>query len=76
MHINFWLIVIDKKKAQPAHANLPRNRSFGTFQREFRLDDIIEFCVNGVEVFRYELQTLICVYKQYNAAHKLEPVIF
>lgn len=41
--------VIDKKKAQPAHANLPRNRSFGTFQREFRLDDIIEFCVNGVE---------------------------
>lgn len=41
--------VIDKKTVQPSHAHLPRNRSFGTFQREFRLDDIVEFCVNGVE---------------------------
>lgn len=45
-----FCIVIDKKPAKPTKANLPRNRSFGTFQREFHMGDTIEFCVNGVEV--------------------------
>ncbi|PFX23072.1 glycerol-3-phosphate acyltransferase 4-like [Stylophora pistillata] len=41
--------VIEKTPAKPTKANLPRNRSFGTFQREFHMGDAIEFCVNGVE---------------------------
>ena len=45
-----FYIVIDRKPAKPTKANLPRNRSFGTFQREFHMGDTIEFCVNGVEV--------------------------
>ncbi|CAH3016490.1 unnamed protein product [Porites evermanni] len=41
--------VIDKTPAKPTKGNLPRNRSFGTFQREFHMGDAVEFCVNGVE---------------------------
>ncbi|KAJ7390347.1 sn-1-glycerol-3-phosphate C16:0-DCA-CoA acyl transferase [Desmophyllum pertusum] len=41
--------VIDKKPPKPTKANLPRNRSFGTFQREFHMGDATEFCVTGVE---------------------------
>ena len=46
------VLVIEKTPAKPTKANLPRNRSFGTFQREFHMGDAIEFCVNGVEVGR------------------------
>ena len=45
-----YVVVIDKTPAKPTKGNLPRNRSFGTFQREFHMGDAVEFCVNGVEV--------------------------
>ena len=50
--VNFfcYVVVIDKTPAKPTKGNLPRNRSFGTFQREFHMGDAVEFCVNGVEV--------------------------
>lgn len=60
------VLVIEKTPAKPTKANLPRNRSFGTFQREFHMGDAIEFCVNGVEVgrevyFICTLKLFICV---------------
>ncbi|XP_020614193.1 glycerol-3-phosphate acyltransferase 4-like isoform X2 [Orbicella faveolata] len=39
----------DKTLSKLKKADIPRNRSFGTFQREFHMGDTIQFCVTGVE---------------------------
>ena len=44
--------MIDKEgtKFEPSKSPLPRNRSFGTFQREFHLADALSFYKSGVDV--------------------------
>jgi hypothetical protein len=44
--------LIDKEgeRFEPPKSPIPRNRSFGTFQREFELSDALDFYKSGFEV--------------------------
>ncbi|XP_032233236.1 glycerol-3-phosphate acyltransferase 3 [Nematostella vectensis] len=43
------VIAREQESLEPPRSPLPRNRSFGTFQREFEMADIMDFCKSGVE---------------------------